>query len=254
MIAMAKAGGGNHYYGQTAEDLMEPFREELELMNSICARSLRLLLETTPGIELTVLNDYTCTNGAWELPDLLLGGEAWALVRLRVPATMAREGSGSLPVIKASVHYMDLAGESRAIQDSALLVAALPAASHAALAENELVVRRAVELEAARLQREARAAVQRGDWLRAEGLLACLEQLGQDHEWIRGAVLELRALAARRDQAMFARESLYSASRMAHRVAACSENASLVTDADAPLFLRRKRAQGKQDTAGPDRG
>lgn len=25
MVAMARAGGGNHYYGDTAEDLMDPF-------------------------------------------------------------------------------------------------------------------------------------------------------------------------------------------------------------------------------------
>jgi hypothetical protein len=37
MVAMARAGHGNSYYGQTAEDLMDPFREELELLNALCA-------------------------------------------------------------------------------------------------------------------------------------------------------------------------------------------------------------------------
>ena len=32
MVAMARAGGGNHYYGDTAEDLKDPFQQELELL------------------------------------------------------------------------------------------------------------------------------------------------------------------------------------------------------------------------------
>jgi Ca-activated chloride channel family protein len=44
MTAMARAGQGNAYYGQTAEDLMDPFREEFDLMSALCARRLRLAL------------------------------------------------------------------------------------------------------------------------------------------------------------------------------------------------------------------
>lgn len=32
MVAMARGGGGNHYYGESAEDLMDPFQQELELL------------------------------------------------------------------------------------------------------------------------------------------------------------------------------------------------------------------------------
>jgi Ca-activated chloride channel family protein len=42
MVAMARAGGGNHYYGDTAEDLMDPFQQELELLGNLCLRDLRL--------------------------------------------------------------------------------------------------------------------------------------------------------------------------------------------------------------------
>ena len=38
---------------------------------------------------LQVLNDYLKDDGAWRLPDLLYGGEAWALVRMTVPARRA---------------------------------------------------------------------------------------------------------------------------------------------------------------------
>lgn len=42
MVAMARAGSGNHYYGETADDLIEPFQQELELLGNLCLRALRL--------------------------------------------------------------------------------------------------------------------------------------------------------------------------------------------------------------------
>jgi len=44
MIGMARHGQGNSYYGQTAEDLMDPIREEFDLLGALCARGLRRIL------------------------------------------------------------------------------------------------------------------------------------------------------------------------------------------------------------------
>lgn len=121
MVAMARAGRGNSYYGQTAEDLMDPFREELELLNALCARGLELKLAAAAGVRLEVLNDYTQGGeGAWRLPDLAYGAEAWALVRVHLPkATVAAVAAGSVEsLLTASLRYADVAGEPRAIQPS----------------------------------------------------------------------------------------------------------------------------------------
>ena len=40
MIGMARAGHGASYYGETADDLMDPFREEFDLLNALCARGV----------------------------------------------------------------------------------------------------------------------------------------------------------------------------------------------------------------------
>jgi hypothetical protein len=88
-----------------------------------------------------------------------------------------------------------------------------------------------------------------------DALLAELETLARDHEWLAGILAELRQLAARRDEATFAREAHYAASRLSTRVAACHESSSLADDlTEIPSFLRRKRAQGKRGTAGPEKG
>ena len=40
MIGLANAGRGNSYYGETAEDLMDPFAEEFDLLAGLCAREI----------------------------------------------------------------------------------------------------------------------------------------------------------------------------------------------------------------------
>ena len=58
MTAMARAGQGNAYYGSTAEDLMDPFRQEFDLMSALCARGLRLAFTCTPGVGIEIVNGY----------------------------------------------------------------------------------------------------------------------------------------------------------------------------------------------------
>ena len=244
MVAMAQAGGGNHYYGQTAEDLMAPFQEELALMKATAARTVRLRLEAPAGVTVQVLNDYLREDGAWRLPDLLYGGEAWALVRMTVPASVAAAGVGA-DLLTAHVSYVDESGERVGLAPAGIRLPALPADAFAAVAEDELVARRAKEIEAAHIQRRARQAAQANDWAEVERLLGELEVLARDHAWIEGVLAELRALAARRDAPLLAREALYSARSMSSRVAACAERASLDEATDMPAFLRRKTSQGK---------
>lgn len=55
MIGMARSGQGNTYYGQTADDLLDPFREEFELLNALCARRLRLEVVAAPGVAVGML-------------------------------------------------------------------------------------------------------------------------------------------------------------------------------------------------------
>lgn len=254
MVAMARAGVGNHYYGQTAEDLMDPFREEFALLNATCGRSTKLTLVPAKGVRMEVINDYVAAGDAtWSLPDLVHGGEVWAMVRLHIPKSLLPDGDGQMlnSLLTASVCYNDMAGEPHAIQPATLALRVLSAAAFGAVAEDELVARRASELEAAAIQRTARSAAQAGDWDTVTALLAHIEKLGEDNEWLRAVATELRVLAKRRDQAMFAKEALYSASRMTMRVAASYERPSRAQESSGPAFLRRKAAQGKRDPSEP---
>jgi len=245
MIGMARAGQGNSYYGQTAEDLMDPFREEFALLNALCARRLVLTLQPAAGVTTEVLNDYTLTDGGWQLPDLAYGGEAWALVRLTLTARAASAEPSAL--LTVGLRYADLAGEPRVVQPTLFALPAVPAGAFAALAEDALVARRAGELEAARLQREARAAAQRRDWASVDRLVVQTRALGESNLWVADVAAEMSTLAKGRDEMRFAKESAYSAQRMSNRLAPSCEAEDHNTP--SPSFLRRKGAQGK---AAPD--
>jgi hypothetical protein len=151
MIGMARSGHGTSYYGESADDLMDPFREEFDLLNALCARRLKLEIEPAPGVKVTMLNDYgAASDHAWWLPDLAFGGEAWAIVRFKVPKKLV-DSSASDPVTLGTIalRYTGIDGESRAIQPEACTLPVLPASAFGAISDDELVLRRMSELEAA---------------------------------------------------------------------------------------------------------
>jgi Ca-activated chloride channel family protein len=68
MVAMARAGGGNHYYGDTADDLMEPFQQELELLGNLCLRDLRLAATVPDGCTVEIVNQLPKARPAGGCP------------------------------------------------------------------------------------------------------------------------------------------------------------------------------------------
>jgi uncharacterized protein YqgV (UPF0045/DUF77 family) len=104
------------------------------------------------------------------------------------------------------------------------------------------------ELEAAELQLKARRAAMTGDWDTVMRVLRKAERLGVDNPWIAAVVVELRKLAERRDEALFAKASAYGSQRMHSRLAVRDEQPD-AGSMPAPSYLRRKSHQGK---AGDD--
>ena len=249
MIGMARAGHGTSYYGESADDLMDPFREEFDLLNALCARRLKLEIEPAAGVKVTMLNEYgAASDNAWWLPDLAYGGEAWAIVRFRVPKK--RVGSvinEAVTLGTIALRYTGIDGEPRAIQPAACSLPVLPASAFGAISEDELVLRRVGELAAAEIQLQARRAAMNGEWDTVMRLLRKAEKLGIDNPWIAAVVVELRKLAERRDQALFSKASAYGSQRMQSRLAVRDEDVDSFDAPPAAPYLRRKSNQGKAD-------
>jgi Ca-activated chloride channel homolog len=241
MVAMARAGQGNSYYGQTAEDLMDPFREELALLDALCARRIDLSIETPPGVAVEILNGYAAVGpGVWRLPDLAYAGEAWALVRLTLEDGFAIQGEPMHPM-RVSARWQDPDGHDGTAAAVTLDLPAMPAAAYAAVAEAPLVAQRVQELTMANLQDKAREAARRQDWAAVEHTLQRAEEMARDNPWLQETLETLRAIAAERDAVMLSKEALYSSRRMRTRLAMSIDAA----EGPTPAYLRRKSAQGR---------
>ena len=247
---MARAGHGSAYYGETAEDLMEPFEREFELLNALCARSLRLSFEAANGVRGKLLNAYITDEAGIVLPDLAYGSEAWAVLRLKIPAAeVERLRASGQPLLSVTITARNLDGKAIRMAPAELSLPSLPAQAFQAISEDERVARRVGEVEAAALQDQARQAARRGDWRQVRRLLREVKERASDNPWLQGIVDTLENLARREDTESFAKEARYSSRSLSSRVAALNESAEYSPAAElaAPKFLRRKREQGKKD-------
>ena len=58
MIEMASSGLGQGYYGETAEDLSDPFQEEFALLLNTIATNVRLSASAPKFIKLQLMNNF----------------------------------------------------------------------------------------------------------------------------------------------------------------------------------------------------
>lgn len=243
MVGMGRAGLGNSYYGRTAEDLMDPFQEEFALLEALYARNLRLRLELPEGVSAQVLNRYpTDADGALRMPDLAYCGEAWALVRLSIPAGTNQPEPQEL--IRVNVTYQDRSGTKHAQTSLPLALGPVPAAAWDSIVEDGLVVRRAQELEAADIQEQARTAAARRDWATVERLVRDAKAKAKDNEWLNASLGKLEELIAQRDEVMFRKAAHFNLNKMRSRLAEKDEGMDICKCAPAP-YLDRKVEQGK---------
>ncbi len=256
MVAMARAGGGNHYYGDTAADLFEPFAEEFDLISHLYARQVRLSLATCPGVGVKMLNDYPVAGGAHTpvitLPDLPFGAEAWVMLELAIPAGFVPPPGA--PLLRADVTGVSLERAPIAFPDATLALEGVPPQVWEALAADPLARARLAEVEASRLIEHARALVDCGDWAAVRALIESARRRFGDQPWVQGVLGQLEEIAGRRDEAHFGKEAMYSALKMRSRLAAKDEAVevfAMAHEASVPRFLRRDAAQGRKSGRRP---
>lgn len=245
MIRMANAGQGNSYYGETAEDLMDPFAEEFDLLAALCAKQIHLHADLPEPISFSVLNKFSQNqDGSYRLPDLAYEGESWAMIRVRVSKAHAGAGDGSLIDLGSiAIRYLDLIGNPHELSPLQVSLPSLLPVAFGAIAEDPLVTQRVRELEAANIQDRAQSAARRGDWSEVNRLLGEARRNAKDNEWLGKVVEKLEELAGQADEAMFSKEAMYASRKMRRRLAGVSESAS--PSEPSPSYLRRKSEQGK---------
>lgn len=251
MVAMGRAGGGNHYYGETADDLRGPFEQELALLENLALRDVQLGVAVPAGVRVELLNGYAVQDGGWRLPDVAWGAEAWALLRLHLNAGEVADRERPWSGLTVAVKGKDLAGAPVELPTVSLSVPVLDEAGWQALPEDEVVARRRVELEAAEALQAMRAAAGRGEWAQVDALIETARVRFAGAGWVETVLAAMSELAAQRDAPAVVKEFNYSSERMRTRLAQRGEGVkfSMAAEAGVPAYLRRERRQGKSGKA-----
>lgn len=251
MTAMAKSGQGQAHYGQRAEDLIDPFQQEFDLLSALVARRLRLQLHAEPGVRVEVLNLFAIDpeSRAHMLPDLALEGEVWALLRLHVDATVAPRGTQQAKLLSADLSYLDAEQVQRRADTATLYLTPMAPEVYSALPENSVVADRLIEVTIARLSDEARAAARGADWDNVRELTEEMSRLGKGNRWVEESIRALRAYAEARNTEQFSKEALYKSERMRNRMMSVAESSARWTREDElakPSYLRKKGEEGRR--------
>lgn len=244
MIRMARAGGGQQYYGQTAEDLFDSFDSELQLLEALYARQIGVKLSAGPGVIVEPLSLVEQdASGFYPLIDLAYGAEVWLLVRLHLGAC----SDASRALLAATVAAVGVDGQPIDAPAPMLQLPVIDAAAFASLPRDELVSRRAAEVQMANAAEQIRQHLMHGRLGAANAVLNSLEAVVEGHPWLKEKLQAMRDLT-HSDQYMAQKEFAYSSRRLSSRMVARSEavfSADETAQVDIPAFLRRKAAEGK---------
>jgi len=244
MIAMADAGGGQQYYGQTAEDLYDSFDQELSLLQAMYLRSIALKLIPAPGVIVEMLSVAPQhPDGTYKMNDLAWGSETWVGVRLHISPT----APGTLrDLLAVSITGTDLQGHTLSQSGAMLQLPAVEQTAFLALLADELVERRLLEAEFGKASDELRHLARRGNRLDTMRKLAEMDERFGHHPWLKAKMEQMRRLAEE-DMMMMVKEASFSAMRMSKSLASKSEVMFCMdeTESNMPSFLRKKETEGR---------
>lgn len=245
MIGMAHAGGGQQYYGQSAEDLFDSFDEELSLLQSLYARQPVIKFIPAPGVVVEILSHVKANaDGTYALGDLAWGAETWMAVRLHTSA----DGSGltdrDLLAVTASGKGLD--GSLISATSGVYQIPLIGAEALKQLTADPMVARRLTEAAFGKESAELVAAIRRGHIDNAKALLDDLQARYSHHPWLADKIAVLQRLATH-DIEMMAKEASYSSLKFGVGMVAKDEQAYTgdETNKDMPAFLRKKASIGR---------
>ena len=252
MIKMASAGQGHSYYGQTSEDLMDPFNEEFETLLNTVATDIKVVGESPSYVQMALMNNYNIIQESnnqikFKMPDLAEGGEAWSLFKLSID--QRNIDNQRIEVLRCNVSYRDIDGNI--VNKGPVKIELDPVNENAfsQIAEDEKVTLRITEINVARYQEQAREAARLGDWATAEYFINEARKEAKDNQWLNSVVYSIEVYAKKRQQENFSKEALYSSEKMNKRLVSDDElNMSYDIDfeSDKHSYLRRKTERGKR--------
>lgn len=169
--SMAQAGVGNYYYIESPVQLTDIFTTELKGLMATVGQKVSLGIETGEGVTVAdVLNDFDrLPTGRSKLPNLVIGMPILVLVRLNVTPRPAVPAS---LIVSFRVAWDPPQGGPRQSLYARLDLPAVPHATWNAMADDAAVAEQEALLMAARAQKEAAHALERGDLAGTQAMIA----------------------------------------------------------------------------------
>ena len=254
MTSMAIAGQGTAMYGDSAQDLAEPFDAEIGFLSGLAWREVTLSINSKTH-KWNMHNDYARIRGSisptWRMPSIAANSEAWmALSAPMDSAVRAQERHPKGYALELTIKAKDDNGIEHTFHAYLPRLPVLTASEYNALPTDEMVYRRFTEVESADLQRAARKAVQRRDWAQVQEMLDDIERRAFDNPWLQSTVQMLKVLLSNRDHGRMEKELMYASYSMKSRLSEIDEMSfnSNSEEVSKAAFLRRKSYQGRRST------
>ena len=252
MVNIAGAGLGHSYYGQTSDDLMDPFNEEFETLLNTVATDLQVISESPNNVDLELMNNYNVVENnpnqlRFKMPDLAENGEAWALFKIKINLEHLR--NQRLEVLRCNVSFRNNDGELINKGPAKIILDAVNQNAFSQISEDEKVRLRITEINVARFQDRAREAARVGDWALTEFFIREARREAKGNEWLNSVIDRLEVYAKDRQRENFSKEALYSSDKMNKRLVSDDEinmNYSIDLESSKNAYLRRKVERGKR--------
>ena len=209
MTLMADAGKGNAYYGETSEDLMEPFTQELDLLSYLYAHQLKAKITVADGVTFTCMNEFPQDKeGCYIIPNLPFDVENWLGLRLTIPKDFNGDLS-SLVTIELTGKVLGDEGEEVRQSASFTTPEFLNANAFAVVNPVSEVVKYFSELQISKWQKQAAAYAKNREWQKVEQLIKRMSELELD-EWGQAQLQEMKVLLTQKDQELLSKELYYA--------------------------------------------
>jgi len=247
MINMASNGLGHSYYGQTSDDLMDPFNEEFETLLRTVATNIKLKYEHPSFVKCELMNNYKVVDKIIKLPDLAQDSKVWALFKLNIKRDDIQ--NQSIEVLRCNLSYMDVNNEVKNKGPVKIKLDPVNQNAFEMIATDPEVELRFREILVARYQERARESAKLGDWASVEMYLDSAKEVAKDNEWLLSVIDSIEKYAKQRKQQEFSKEAMYSSEKMQKRLASDDElnmSYDYNIESEKQAYLRRKTERGKR--------
>ena len=255
MTFVSEIGAGRSVYAETADDLINPMIEELDLLKSLVAKELAARVRSSNGVTIEVLNDYSQnSNGDYVLSDLAIGGQVWMLIKVSVDNLKdCIRVKDKIKLFDLNLSYWNVLTSNQEAKTQSAWIKLVRSEEFANLSKNEMVQQRLNEVLVSYEQRKAYEAAKREDWDSVNNSLKIMEDLSRADPWLSQSTENLRAQHSKGNRAGFMKEAMYKSNHLRKRMVpqypkAESSNAFFSDDQDnhLPSYLRRKTQEGKR--------